>query len=66
MNEQEALAKMVAPGDRRPTKWRGGVIQIHVTRACDLACYNCTQGSNLAGRVPFMSPAHFEQAVLSL
>ena len=67
MTEQECLARMVAPGQVRPSKpYRGGVIQIHITRACDKACNNCTQGSELAGKVEFMSPAHFEQAVLSL
>lgn len=67
MTESEALAKMVAPGQIRPSKpYRGGVIQIHVTRACDRACFCCTQGSNLGGKTEFMSPEHFEQAVLSL
>lgn len=67
MNEQECLAKMIAPGQVRPSKpYRGGVIQICVTRACDKSCFACTQGSNLAGRVEFMPPEHFEQAVLSL
>ena len=66
MNEQECLNKMVAPGTRRPGKYREGVIQIHVTRACDLACYNCTQASHLGGKTEFMSEEHFEQACLSL
>src|SRR4051812_21506439 len=66
MNESECLKLMVAPGDKRPGKWRGGVVQIWVTRACDKSCYGCTQGSNLAGKPEFMSLEHFEQAVLSL
>lgn len=67
MNFDECLSKMVAPGQIRASKpYRNGVIQIHVTRACDKACYGCTQGSNLAGHVEFMSPEHFEQAVRSL
>lgn len=66
MNEQEALAKMVAPGTPRKGKWRGGVIQIWLTRACDKACYGCTQGSNLGGNPGMMMPEQFEQAVLSL
>jgi hypothetical protein len=66
MDETTALSKMVAPGTRRPGKYREGVIQILVTRACNLSCYACTQGSNLGGKVEFMSPEHFEQAVLSL
>src|SRR5678815_405006 len=66
MTEQECLSKMVAPGTRRPGKYREGVIQIHVTRACDKACFNCTQLSNLGGKTEFMSPEHFAQAVESL
>lgn len=68
MTEAEALSRMVPPGMRRPGKLGGfgGVIQIHLTRACDKACYGCTQGSNLAGKTHFMSPEHFEQAVASL
>lgn len=66
MNEQECLSKMVPPSQKRPNKPRGGVIQIWVTRACDKACLNCTQGSNLAGKHYFITPEQFEQAVLSL
>ena len=57
--------KMKAPGDYRPT-WRGGVIQIHITRACDLSCNNCTQGSNLAGKPVMITLENFEKAVKSL
>src|SRR5690348_9139192 len=56
---------MKAPNDYRPT-WRGGVIQIHITRACDLACTGCTQGSNLAGKPVVMPVELFEQACESL
>jgi hypothetical protein len=67
MTEQEMLEKMIAPGQIRPSKpYRGGVIQIHVTRACDRACYSCTQGSQLGGKPEFMPPDLFEEAVLSL
>lgn len=67
MTEQELLTKMIAPGQRRPNKpYREGVIQIHVTRACDKSCFCCTQGSNLGGQNYFMSPEHFKQAVDSL
>ena len=66
MTEQECLEKMVPPGKVRPGKPAGGVIQIHVTRACDLACFNCTQGSQLGGKVEFMSPDMFEKAIRSL
>lgn len=66
MTETEALSIMVPPGQRRPTKWLEGVVQIHVTRACDKACFGCTQGSNLGGKTTFLSPAQFREAVLSL
>lgn len=66
MTEQEAIAKMVAPGTPRAGKWRGGVIQIHVTRACDNACFGCTQGSNLGGKTGFMAPDQFDLACQSL
>jgi hypothetical protein len=66
MTEQEALARMISPGMRRPHIWRQGVLQIHVTRACDKACFGCTQGSNLGGRPVMITPEAFEEAVLSL
>lgn len=66
MTEQEALAKMVSPGTRRKGKYREGVIQIHVARACDKACFGCTQGSNLTGPPRFIDPHVFEQCVKSL
>lgn len=56
---------MKAPSDARPT-WRNGVIQIHITRACDLSCIGCTQGSNLAGKPVIMTLDNFEVAVSSL
>lgn len=66
MNEQEALARMIAPGTRRPGKYRDGVIQIWITRACDKACFGCTQGSNLGGRPGFITPDQLEVALKSL
>lgn len=66
MNEHDALSKMISPGMRRKGKPQDGVIQIHVTRQCDLACFNCTQGSQLRGPYYFMPADLFEQAVLSL
>ena len=66
MTEQDALARMVAPGTPRPGIWRLGVLQIHVTRACDKACYGCTQGSNLAGKPVLITVDEFETAVRSL
>src|SRR4051812_19150625 len=61
-----AVNKLVAPGQRRPGIWRGGVCQIMITRACDLSCHSCTQGSNLAGRPAMMTVEQFEQACISL
>jgi hypothetical protein len=66
MKKDEAIKLMVAPGSKRPSKWRGGVIQISLTRACDKSCFNCTQGSNLRGKSEFISLGHFEQAVSTL
>ncbi len=66
MTEDECLGKMVPPGKVRPGKPRGGVIQIHVTRACDKACFACTQGSNLGGKTHFMTPEQFDTACKSL
>lgn len=61
-----AVAKMVLPRDLRPHIWRGGVLQIWTTRACDRSCYGCTQGSNLAGKPGFITPDQFKIAVDSL
>ena len=58
--------KMVIPSDQRRGIWRGGIIQLQVTRACDLACFHCTQGSNLSGKPVIMTPEDFERAVDSL
>ncbi len=60
------LRPMVAPSQKRAGIWRNGVIQIQVTRACDLACHHCTQGSNLAGKPVVMTPDQFDQACASL
>lgn len=57
---------MIAPGQKRPSIWRNGIIQIQVTRACDLSCVHCSQGSNLSGKPVMMSLEHFEQACDSL
>lgn len=66
MNEATALSKMIAPGQVRPRKFRGGVIQVWVTRSCDKSCYSCTQGSNFAGNPGMISVKQFEQALISL
>ena len=66
MQEQELLGKMISPNMRRPSIWLNGVMQIWVTRACDLGCCGCTQGSNLGGKPGRISVDQFEQAVRSL
>lgn len=66
MNEQQALSLMVPPSKPRPGIWRQGVLQIFITRACDKACFGCTQGSNLAGKPVMMTPDQFSQALDSL
>lgn len=65
-SEEAALRRMVPPSQKRPTVWRGGVLQIHVTRACDMACFGCTQGSNLGGKPVMITVEDFEKACQSL
>lgn len=60
------LEKMVPPYQRRPGKWMEGVMQVHLTRACDLACSNCTQGSQFGGKATFMSLGNFDKACQSV
>lgn len=43
-----------------------GVTQIHITRACDLGCSNCTQGSQFGGKTEFISLGNLELALQSL
>lgn len=66
MSMPEVPHTMVPPSQKRPHIWKQGILQIHITRACDLACFGCTQGSNLRGAPVMMSVAQFEQACLSL
>jgi len=66
MNEQECLSKMYSPQDKRPGKKWGGVMQIIVTSSCNLACFNCTQGSNLQRPHWVMTPEQFDDACISL
>jgi hypothetical protein len=66
MNEADAISRMVAPSMRRDCYEHGGVLQIWVTRACDKACFGCTQGSNLAGKPGMMTPDQYREAVASL
>lgn len=57
--------KMTMPSEKRPV-WRGGVIQIWITRACDRMCYGCTQASNLGGKAEFIAVDQFRAAVETL
>lgn len=56
---------MKSPRDMRRVM-QGGILQIHLSRACDLACTNCTQGSQLAGKPTFMTTEQFRTACESL
>jgi len=60
------ISKLKYPRDKRPQIWRQGVLQIWVTRACDKACFGCTQGSNLGGKPGMMTPNQFADACDSL
>jgi hypothetical protein len=66
MNEQDAINQMISPGMRRKNIWREGVLQIWITRGCDLACFGCTQGSNLGGKPGRITLEQFKAAVESL
>lgn len=66
MDFDQCVDKMVPPSAKRPGKWMQGVMQIHLTRGCDLACSNCTQGSQFSGKIHFMTLENFELACQSL
>lgn len=67
MTEQEALRKLISPGQKRHGKRApGGVLQIWVTRACDRDCFGCTQGANLRANTGQITPTQFEIACYSL
>lgn len=66
MTETDCLQRMVPPSKPRSGAWRGGIIQIHITRACDLGCCHCTQGSNFGGRPNLITLDEFERACQSL
>lgn len=66
MDFETCLGRMKSPADSRPSIWRGGVLQIMITRACDQACFACTQGSNLAGKPVMMSVEQADEAFASL
>ena len=63
------LSKMKAPGDFRAGVWRGRVLQVKVTNACDLDCKNCSVGVGLAKKLKklyWMTPDQFRVAIRSL
>lgn len=65
----ETLLAMKAPGDQRARIWRGGVLQIKITNACDLDCVNCSVGVGLAKKLKrqfMMSKDQFRTAARSL
>ncbi len=66
MDQSTALSQMVSPGMPRPKIWQNGVLQIWITRACDLSCFGCTQASNLGGKPGMITLEHFETAVSTL
>lgn len=61
-----AVSALNAPGQPRKGIWRQGVLQVMVTRACDLACHSCTAGSNLIHKPAVMTPDQFDEAIASL
>lgn len=63
------IKNMYAPSTKRKGKWLDGIIQIWVTRACDRACFGCTQGSNLRSHPKddmYITLENFEIACKSL
>lgn len=65
MDSELAIRSMVAPYQPRPVHL-GGVLQVWVTRACDKACFGCTQGSNLGGKPGMITPEQYAEALESL
>lgn len=57
---------MVAPGDKRPQIWHGGILQVWTTRLCNQGCVGCTQGSQFAGKPGMITVEQYERAVASL
>lgn len=65
----ETLLDMKAPGAERARIWRGGVLQVKVTNACDLDCKNCSVGVGIAKKLKrqfLMKPEQFRTALRSL
>lgn len=57
---------MVPPSQKRQGIYRHGILQIMITRACNEACTNCTQGSHIAGKPAMMTLDQFDIACRSL
>ena len=66
MDKRTALSKMVPPDQRRAGKFMEGVMQIHLTRTCELSCSNCTQGSQFGGKSDFITLDNFDIACESM
>jgi hypothetical protein len=60
------LPQMVMPSQKRSGIWANGVLQVWVGRACNRACYGCTQGSQLAGKPGMMTVEQYRDSVASL
>lgn len=62
-------SSMKAPGDFRPGIWRGRVLQVKITNACDLDCQNCSVAVGIAKKLKKifrMTPDQFRTALKSL
>lgn len=69
MKFDQAITKMKYPGEHRPGVWRGSVLQVKVTNACDLDCNNCSVAVGFAKALKqkfFMTPDQFRTALRSL
>ncbi len=66
MDLQTCLNNMISPGMKRPTAYKNGIIQVLWCRSCDLACFGCTQNSQLRGKAYNITPDQFRIALSSL
>lgn len=57
--------KIRPPSVRRQTLMKG-VMQVQITRTCNLSCTNCTQGSNLGGKARIATLEQIEQMLISV